>query len=107
MDCLPGKVHNRLQLFFYRFQLSSFIPYVLMCGQRPVMKTRILAAKALVPLVPISDVPTVIKDLFHQLPSSLEDTILFSQNAIHGSLLQVNILWCSKCAIYCLVTFSI
>lgn len=62
------------------FKLISLLDYVSACTASPVMHTRILAAKALVPLVEPQQASKYIKSISCvQQPS----------NILHGKLLQV------------------
>ncbi|KFM72215.1 Thyroid adenoma-associated protein-like protein, partial [Stegodyphus mimosarum] len=67
-------------------RLASFIPLLHKCACSPVWKTRILAAKALVPLISVENVTATLQTLFYSIPSCEE--INFSHNMIHGLLLQ-------------------
>ena len=62
------------------------------CSHSPVLKTRIMAARALQPLVDKDHVTAVFDDLLTVLPSNTSQG--WRQNHIHGILLQVKILYC-------------
>ncbi|GAB6021118.1 hypothetical protein CHUAL_003751 [Chamberlinius hualienensis] len=68
-------------------KLSSFVPYVIICAQSSIHKTRVLAAKALVPLVAMENIFNVVSELLQWLPNSSAEQL--PQNTIHGVLLQV------------------
>ncbi|CAM6124686.1 unnamed protein product [Calypogeia fissa] len=105
---------------------SAFIPYVSQCATQRNLHMRVLASKALAPLVSAKDLPTVILQLAQSLPLSasvtggeliiVEDKLVFnaansgtngshmtgiyqacSFNAIHGILLQMCTLLSSNC----------
>jgi len=65
-------------------KLSSFLPLVSKCAGSPILQTRQLAARALVPILPSQEAADFVKDLF----TKLEDPKI-SQNLIHGMLLQL------------------
>ena len=51
---------------------STVVPYcsIFRCGSSSVMKTRIMAARALVPLIPVVDSPATVTQLVDKIPSS-------------------------------------
>ncbi|XP_064621388.1 tRNA (32-2'-O)-methyltransferase regulator THADA-like isoform X2 [Lineus longissimus] len=67
--------------------LGDFVPYVVKCASSPVFKTRLMASRALQPLVFEEQLVTVIMDLVQQLPIEGKKT---SHNLIHGILLQID-----------------
>ncbi|EDO32264.1 predicted protein [Nematostella vectensis] len=66
--------------------LVEFIPLLKPMSSSPVYAVRSLAAQALVPFVPINGVVEMIAELLNSLPVPPQ---AISQNAIHGTLLQV------------------
>ncbi|KAH9519566.1 hypothetical protein Btru_003022 [Bulinus truncatus] len=67
--------------------LSSFIPFVIRCASSPVYKTRIIASRALLPLVRRNDVISISQKLLANIPKSCDKHV--SNSLIHGSLLQL------------------
>ncbi|XP_028408527.1 thyroid adenoma-associated protein homolog [Dendronephthya gigantea] len=67
--------------------MAAFIPYVLRCSRSCVLKTRAIAARAIVPLVSGAALQDVVKDLVQSLPETPEERI--KQNHLHGCLLQI------------------
>ncbi|XP_012583035.1 PREDICTED: thyroid adenoma-associated protein isoform X1 [Condylura cristata] len=67
--------------------LAPFIPFIMRCGCSPVYRSREMAARALVPLVMIDEIPKTIQTLLAKLPNCTDQC--FRQNHIHGTLLQV------------------
>ncbi|KAG1706995.1 Thyroid adenoma-associated [Nymphon striatum] len=67
-------------------RLAEFVPFVQMCTFSPIMKTRVLAAHALVPLIGTTQYVNIVQDLFSQLPQKFDE---IKQNFIHGILLQL------------------
>ncbi|KAL0077011.1 putative death-receptor fusion protein-domain-containing protein [Phycomyces blakesleeanus] len=65
--------------------MAPFVPLVMSCASSSIFKTREMAARALVPLVPLVDLTKTVSELltFNQR---------LSQNEIHGRLLQVQFL---------------
>lgn len=57
------------------------------CGRSAVYRTREMAARALVPFVLVTQVPSTIQTLLEELPQ--EPGPGLQQNHIHGTLLQV------------------
>ncbi|MCI4376608.1 hypothetical protein PGIGA_G00190450 [Pangasianodon gigas] len=67
--------------------LASFRPFIIRCSRSAVYRTREMAARALVPFVLVTDVPSTIRTLLEELPvKACPGT---QQNHIHGTLLQV------------------
>lgn len=58
------------------------------CGRSPIYRSREMAARALVPLVMVDQVPNTVRSLLATLPSCTDQC--FRQNHIHGTLLQVS-----------------
>ena len=58
------------------------------CAQSPVLKTRLMAARAIQPLVFKTQILTILRQLFNMLPLSSDDDGV-CQNYVHGILLQV------------------
>ncbi|XP_074531245.1 thyroid adenoma-associated protein [Halichoeres trimaculatus] len=67
--------------------LAPFMPFIIRCGRSAVYRTREMAARALVPFVLLTQVPSTIHTLLKELP--LEPGPQIQQNHIHGTLLQV------------------
>ncbi|KAK2823947.1 hypothetical protein Q5P01_021122 [Channa striata] len=67
--------------------LAPFMPFIIRCGHSAVYRTREMAARALVPFVLITQVPSTVQSLLLELPS--EPLPEIQQNHIHGTLLQV------------------
>ncbi|KAL4224170.1 hypothetical protein ACF0H5_017623 [Mactra antiquata] len=67
--------------------LGAFIPYIIRCSGNPVLKTRVMAAKAIQPLVDKDHVILIFDDLLTLLPCQQSD--ILHQNHIHGILLQM------------------
>ncbi|KAL0964357.1 hypothetical protein UPYG_G00322770 [Umbra pygmaea] len=67
--------------------LAPFMPFIIRCGRSAVYRTREMAARALVPFVMVTQVPSTIQTLLDELP--LEPAPKCQQNHIHGTLLQV------------------
>ncbi|KAI1894434.1 hypothetical protein AGOR_G00115770 [Albula goreensis] len=67
--------------------LAPFMPFIIRCGRSAVYRTREMAARALVPFVLVTQVPSTIQGLLEDLP--LEPGPGTQQNHIHGTLLQV------------------
>uniref|UniRef100_X2AWR9 tRNA (32-2'-O)-methyltransferase regulator THADA n=1 Tax=Capitella teleta TaxID=283909 RepID=X2AWR9_CAPTE len=66
--------------------LTAFIPHVIKCTSSPVYKTRMMAARAICPLVAKDDITRVLTMLFDIIPSDG----IFMHNQLHGILLQVD-----------------
>ncbi|CAH1240076.1 THADA [Branchiostoma lanceolatum] len=64
--------------------MSAFVPLVQKCAHSTVMKTRAMAAQALLPLIPAGQAASNIGKLLQQI----EDTPGIPQNSVHGILLQ-------------------
>ncbi|XP_042592311.1 LOW QUALITY PROTEIN: thyroid adenoma-associated protein [Cyprinus carpio] len=67
--------------------LAPFMPLIIRCGRSAVYRTREMAARALVPFVLVTQVPSTIHTLLEELPQ--EPGPGLQQNHIHGTLLQV------------------
>ncbi|KAJ8418447.1 hypothetical protein AAFF_G00141560 [Aldrovandia affinis] len=67
--------------------LAPFMPFIIRCGRSAVYRTREMAARALVPFVLVTQVPSTVRGLLEDLP--LEPGPGTQQNHIHGTLLQV------------------
>ncbi|XP_035827600.1 thyroid adenoma-associated protein homolog isoform X2 [Aplysia californica] len=68
--------------------LAAFIPYVLKCAASPVLKTRLIAARALRPLARKTQVIDISSHLMANVPVS-PDCQAQPNSYIHGSLLQL------------------
>lgn len=69
--------------------LSCFVPHIISLSSCPSYAVRVVAAKALVPFIPTDRLLDIAKELVARLPSGLA---AFSQNFLHGTLLQIRIL---------------
>ncbi|XP_041865612.1 thyroid adenoma-associated protein [Melanotaenia boesemani] len=67
--------------------LAPFMPFIMRCGRSAVYRTREMAARALVPFVLVSQVPSTVHSLLQELPSEPGPKI--QHNCVHGTLLQV------------------
>ncbi|KAJ8359680.1 hypothetical protein SKAU_G00162050 [Synaphobranchus kaupii] len=67
--------------------LAPFMPFIIRCGRSAVYRTREMAARALVPFVLVTQVPSTLQALLEDLPLELGPGT--QQNHIHGTLLQV------------------
>ncbi|XP_054654296.1 thyroid adenoma-associated protein isoform X2 [Dunckerocampus dactyliophorus] len=67
--------------------LAPFIPFIIRCGRSAVYRTREMAARALVPFVPLTQISSTIHAVLQQLPQHSAPQI--QNNCIHGTLLQV------------------
>lgn len=67
--------------------LAPFMPFIIRCGRSAVYRTREMAARALVPFVLVTQVPSTVHTLLQELPSEPGPKI--QHNHIHGTLLQV------------------
>ncbi|XP_030626930.1 thyroid adenoma-associated protein [Chanos chanos] len=67
--------------------LAPFMPFIIRCGRSAVYRTREMAARALVPFVLVTQVPSTVQALLESLP--VEPGPGSQQNHIHGTLLQV------------------
>ena len=65
------------------------MPHIVSLSSCSSYAIRVVAAKALLPLIPSEDVLNKAKELVLRLPRSLEP---FSQNFLHGILLQIRVL---------------
>lgn len=68
-------------------QLSMFLCVFGRCGRSAVYRTREMAARALVPFVPVTRVPSTVRALLQELPPESGPDV--QHNYIHGTLLQV------------------
>ncbi|XP_054977964.1 thyroid adenoma-associated protein isoform X2 [Sorex araneus] len=66
--------------------LAPFLPLITRCGRSPIYRCREMAARALVPLVPIDEVPRTVHSLLAKLPDPKDPG--WRQNHVHGTLLQ-------------------
>ena len=69
--------------------LDALVPLVRACGTLRAHRARVVASRALVPLVAPSSLPTVALDLAAELPARGG---ALRQNALHGTLLQLSAL---------------
>lgn len=76
-------------LFSSSSLLSCFAPHIVSLSSCPSYAVRVVAAKALVPFIPTERLLDTAKELVARLPSGLA---AFSQNSLHGTLLQIRIL---------------
>ncbi|XP_069001377.1 thyroid adenoma-associated protein [Embiotoca jacksoni] len=67
--------------------LAPFMPFIIRCGRSAVYRTREMAARALVPFVLVTQVPSTVQSLLQELP--VEPGPKIQHNHIHGTLLQV------------------
>ncbi|KAM4607989.1 thyroid adenoma-associated protein [Polymixia lowei] len=67
--------------------LAPFMPFIIRCGRSAVYRTREMAARALVPFVLVTQIPSTIHTLLQELP--LQPGPKTQHNHIHGTLLQV------------------
>nr|XP_023660134.1 thyroid adenoma-associated protein isoform X1 [Paramormyrops kingsleyae] len=67
--------------------LATFLPFIIKCGRSAVYRTRQMAARALVPFVSVTQLPSTIGALLEDLPVGPGPQV--QQNHIHGTLLQV------------------
>ncbi|XP_034753231.1 thyroid adenoma-associated protein isoform X2 [Etheostoma cragini] len=67
--------------------LAPFMPFIIRCGHSAVYRTREMAARALVPFVLVTQVPSTVTTLLQEVPAAPGPTI--QHNHIHGTLLQV------------------
>ncbi|KAJ4949042.1 hypothetical protein JOQ06_020560, partial [Pogonophryne albipinna] len=67
--------------------LAPFMPFIIRCGRSAVYRTREMAARALVPFVLVTQVPSTVHTLLQGLPAEPGPTT--QHNHIHGTLLQV------------------
>ncbi|XP_064600963.1 tRNA (32-2'-O)-methyltransferase regulator THADA-like [Liolophura sinensis] len=66
--------------------MATFVPHIIRCSSSPVLKIRLIAARALQPLVFKDQVISVLVDLTDRLPSAPG---VATQSHIHGLLLQI------------------
>eukprot|EP00118_Oscarella_pearsei_P004268 m.17973 g.17973 ORF g.17973 m.17973 type:complete len:1862 (+) comp27575_c0_seq3:14-5599(+) len=76
------------------YTLSAFLPYIMKCRSSAIIKARIMAADALPPLVSLAELPSILEQLLHDIPSYDHEKDgqvpkIASQNHLHGTLLQV------------------
>ncbi|XP_056250646.1 thyroid adenoma-associated protein isoform X1 [Seriola aureovittata] len=67
--------------------LTPFMPFIIRCGRSAVYRTREMAARALVPFVLVTQVPSTVHSLLQELPPEPGPRI--QHNHVHGTLLQV------------------
>ncbi|XP_037321311.2 thyroid adenoma-associated protein [Pungitius pungitius] len=67
--------------------LAPFMPFIIRCGRSAVYRTREMAARALVPFVLVTQVPSTVHKLLQELPQQPAPGI--QHNHVHGTLLQV------------------
>ncbi|KAM6915988.1 thyroid adenoma-associated protein [Xenentodon cancila] len=67
--------------------LAPFMPFIMRCGRSAVYRTREMAARALVPFVLVTQVPSTVHALLQELPPEPGPKI--QHNHIHGTLLQL------------------
>ncbi|XP_008428609.1 thyroid adenoma-associated protein [Poecilia reticulata] len=67
--------------------LAPFRPLIMRCSRSAVYRTREMAARALVPFVLVTQIPSTVRTLLQELPPEPGPNI--QQNHIHGTLLQV------------------
>ncbi|XP_039994968.1 thyroid adenoma-associated protein isoform X2 [Xiphias gladius] len=67
--------------------LAPFMPFIIRCGHSAVYRTREMAARALVPFVMVTQVPSTIHSLLQEVPPKPGPRL--QHNHIHGTLLQV------------------
>lgn len=68
--------------------LSDFVPHLESLSSCPTYAARVVAAKALVPFIPCEHLLNKAKELVMLLPGPGAET--FSQNVLHGTLLQIS-----------------
>ena len=82
-------------LFFWFISSASllpeFVPHLMLLTSSPSHTERVIAAKALVPFIPRENLLDRVEELAKLLPSP-ESTQGFSQNVLHGILLQIGAL---------------
>lgn len=71
--------------------LPEFVPHLMLLTSSPSHTERVIAAKALVPFIPRENLLDRVEELAKLLPSP-ESTQGFSQNVLHGILLQIGAL---------------
>ncbi|XP_043991776.1 thyroid adenoma-associated protein isoform X2 [Gambusia affinis] len=67
--------------------LAPFRPLIIRCSRSAVYRTREMAARALVPFVLVTQIPSTVRTLLQELPPEPGPGV--QQNHIHGALLQV------------------
>ncbi|XP_050405333.1 thyroid adenoma-associated protein homolog [Patella vulgata] len=70
--------------------LAAFVPLVIHCASSPVFKTRVMAARAIQPLVEKDRLDSILLELIHLLPTKPDAQISYSHT--HGILLQIKFL---------------
>ncbi|XP_054852467.1 thyroid adenoma-associated protein homolog isoform X2 [Eublepharis macularius] len=76
-----------------------FLEPLIQLAGNPIYAARVMAAKALVPLVPAAEYGTLLLRLVSGLPSPSD---AFSQNALHGQLLQIESVLAYSLCVNCL-----
>ncbi|XP_022790978.1 thyroid adenoma-associated protein homolog isoform X3 [Stylophora pistillata] len=69
--------------------MAMFVPFVISCRKSLVIKTRVMSARALVPLVSGDLLVQTLQELLLSLPVSSSGVV--RQNPIHGTLLHVSV----------------
>lgn len=78
---------------------SAFRPYVTSCATLENFHVRVLASRALAPLVSSDDLPAVLLELAASLPCARNaPNNALSYSAVHGVLLQMTVLLTSNCS---------
>ncbi|XP_056902918.1 thyroid adenoma-associated protein isoform X1 [Takifugu flavidus] len=67
--------------------LAPILPFIMRCGRSAVYRTREMAARALVPFVLVTQVPSTVHTLLQELPAGPGPSV--QHNHVHGTLLQV------------------
>ncbi|XP_068597624.1 thyroid adenoma-associated protein [Brachionichthys hirsutus] len=70
--------------------LAAFMPFIIRCAHSAVYRTREMAARALVPFVLLTQIPSTVHTLLKELPTESGHKV--QHNYIHGTLLQVLLL---------------
>ncbi|RDD43254.1 Thyroid adenoma-associated protein-like protein [Trichoplax sp. H2] len=73
--------------------LSKFLPFIKKCAHSVILRCRLLAAKAIAPLIETSRITQNIEELLEKLPMNKLNHL--SQNFMHGVLLQIESLLAS------------
>uniref|UniRef100_A0A4W3HF11 tRNA (32-2'-O)-methyltransferase regulator THADA n=1 Tax=Callorhinchus milii TaxID=7868 RepID=A0A4W3HF11_CALMI len=66
--------------------LAPFVPFIIRCSHSAVLRSREMAARALVPFVTVDQVLPTVRSLMEALPGLTEACV--RQNHVHGTLLQ-------------------
>uniref|UniRef100_A0A674NJE3 tRNA (32-2'-O)-methyltransferase regulator THADA n=1 Tax=Takifugu rubripes TaxID=31033 RepID=A0A674NJE3_TAKRU len=66
--------------------LAPILPFIMRCGRSAVYRTREMAARALVPFVLVTQVPSTVHTLLQELPAGPGPSV--QHNHVHGTLLQ-------------------